>query len=81
MKQTQHKLIKKIGKNLRAIRIEKGILQADLARKAGISHSIISLLERELRVDIHLSTLYMLAVALDCDVCELMYGKEAGYGK
>jgi transcriptional regulator with XRE-family HTH domain len=76
MKQPQHKLIKNIGKNLKAIRTSQGIIQADLARKAGVSHSIVSLLERHMRVDINLSTVFLLAKALECDVCELFYGKD-----
>lgn len=74
MKKEPHKLMKSIQRNLIKRREEMGLTQAQLVEKSGISHSLVSTLERGMRDDIHLETLYNLSLGLECEVSYLLYG-------
>ena len=59
-----------LGRAIKIIRTVRGYKQTTLARKAGLSTSYVSLIERNLR-DPTFSTLVKLATALDCPLWEL----------
>ena len=60
----------KIGKNLRAKRVEKFMSQAELADASGLSEAHVGRIERN-EVDPHLSTIRKLARALGIEPSEL----------
>jgi serine-type D-Ala-D-Ala carboxypeptidase/endopeptidase len=60
----------KIGKNLRAKRIEKFMSQAELADASGLSEAHVGRIERN-EVEPHLSTIRKLANALGIEPSEL----------
>jgi D-alanyl-D-alanine-carboxypeptidase/D-alanyl-D-alanine-endopeptidase len=60
----------KIGKNLRAKRIEKFMSQAELADASGLSEAHVGRIERN-EVEPHLSTIRKLAKALGIEPSEL----------
>ena len=60
----------KIGKNLRAKRVEKFMSQAELADASGLSEAHVGRIERN-EVEPHLSTIRKLARALTIDPSEL----------
>ena len=61
----------KLGKNLKRIRIEKGITQGDIVRTLGVSRSFISNIENG-KTNPTLSTISKLAKAIGVSVVELM---------
>jgi D-alanyl-D-alanine-carboxypeptidase/D-alanyl-D-alanine-endopeptidase len=63
----------KIGKNLRAKRVEKFISQAELAEASGLSGAHVGRIERN-EVEPHLSTIRKLAQALGVEPQELVEG-------
>ncbi len=63
-----------IGSRLKRIRLERGLTQVDLARKAGVSQSTVSVVESDQRV--HRPDLFRLADALNIDVHTLRTGEE-----
>lgn len=69
--------MKDIGLKIRAIRIEKGIEQKDLATKAGISHSYLSNVERGTR-NPALKTLDKIAAALEVPANKLLENEQKG---
>lgn len=62
--------IKTFGRNLIRLRREKGLSQEQLAHKADIPINQVGRIERG-EINTTLSTLYMLAFALDLNVSEL----------
>jgi serine-type D-Ala-D-Ala carboxypeptidase/endopeptidase len=60
----------KIGKHLRARRVERFMSQAELAGASGISEAHVGRIERN-EVEPHLSTIRKLANALDIEPSEL----------
>jgi serine-type D-Ala-D-Ala carboxypeptidase/endopeptidase len=61
----------KIGKNLRAKRVEKFMSQAELADASGLSEAHVGRIERN-EVEPHLSTIRKLARALGIEPSELV---------
>jgi transcriptional regulator with XRE-family HTH domain len=59
------------GPHLRSLRQERGLTQAELAKRCGTMVPVISNLERGATVPT-LTTLRHLAAALDCTICELV---------
>lgn len=57
-----------LGPFLRTLREDTGMLQGELADRAGISASFLSKLEHGVYPDVRVSTLYRLAKALGYDV-------------
>lgn len=63
--------------NLRAARIQKGLSQTELAKRAGVELSLISRYE-QCKTTPRPETLEKIAKALDCSA-EQLYGAEGGY--
>lgn len=63
-------LIKKIGQNIKRIRLEKGIKQIDLATQINIEDSALRRIESG-RTNPTVNTLYIIAEALGIDVVDL----------
>lgn len=64
------------GPKIREYRIVQNTTQLDLAIKSGLSVSVLSKIENGLHKNIRLATLCNLALALDCQMHELiMWGK------
>ncbi|CAK7038675.1 helix-turn-helix transcriptional regulator [Phascolarctobacterium sp.] len=64
---------KKIGARIVYFRMLQGISQEDLADKAGISQSYLSKIEHgAYPKNLPLTTLLLIAVALNIDVCEII---------
>ena len=61
----------KLGKNLKRIRLEKGITQGDIVRSLGVSRSFVSNIENG-KTNPTLSTISKLAKAIGVTVGELM---------
>lgn len=61
-----------VGWNLRALRIEKGISQDDLALQAGIERAYVGYLERG-KKNPTVETLAKISSALGCHVSELFH--------
>ena len=55
-----------VGENVRKLRIEKGMTQAQLAKRCGIRQSMVARIETSLTIDLRLSTVQKLAKGLDC---------------
>jgi transcriptional regulator with XRE-family HTH domain len=64
-----------IGERLKRLREMRGLSQNELARRAGISHPVISDLERGVREDMAVSTAKALARALGVSL-EMLVGSE-----
>jgi len=62
--------LKSLGKRIKKIRLDKGLIQLDLEVKAGISRADISKIENGLK-NIEFITIIKIAEALDVDVIEL----------
>jgi transcriptional regulator with XRE-family HTH domain len=58
----------RLGALIRAVRRRRGMRQEDLARLAGVSHSTVSLVEREHWQKLSLATVRAIAAALDIRV-------------
>lgn len=59
-----------IAQKIRAVRLYRGLKQAELAKAAGVSQQAVSALESTTPTSIRLDTLYKLAAALEIDaVC------------
>lgn len=56
-----------LGQRLRALRLERGYSQQELANRAGLSTDLVSLLERGVRESMSWSSMVKLARALDVD--------------
>ncbi len=63
--------IKRVGKNIKNLRKEKGLSQEALAFESKISTSMVGMIETA-RNDITLSKIYAIAKALDVEPCELL---------
>ena len=61
----------KIGYNVRTIRIQRGISQKELARRAGVSQAHISDIERNKR-RASISVLLKIMEALKCEPADIM---------
>jgi len=61
------------GERLREVREERGETQRSLAELTGMTHPYISEMERGLKVP-SLTTIVRLAIALECDVTDLVDG-------
>lgn len=59
--------------NLRNMRREKGITQAELAEMIGVNRSVIGLYETE-RAEPKISTLKKICKALECSADKLIFG-------
>lgn len=62
-----------MGYRIAQVRIEKGMTQDELAKKSGVSRTIISLLETGKTNVTTTSTLLKIARALDCSVSEIFF--------
>jgi transcriptional regulator with XRE-family HTH domain len=60
-----------VGKELRAVRLEAGMTQEELAFKAGVDRSYISLLEND-RKSPTLDMLFRICQALDASVSDII---------
>ncbi len=60
-----------MGENIRRIRLEKGILQSELARKVGITQAMLCWIERGTR-NPSLQVGKLIAQALECSVEDLI---------
>lgn len=65
-----------IGERLKEIRESKGISQAELARRIGMSRAAISRYESGDRQNISAETLFMLLEALNVDIAEFGFDKK-----
>ena len=61
-----------IGSKIRKLRLEKGITQIELAKKAGISNTYLSDIENE-RTNPSLKTLFKIAKALETNFDTIFY--------
>lgn len=61
----------KLGKNLKRIRIEKGITQGDIVRTLGVSRSFVSNIENG-KTNPTLATIAKLARALNVEIKDLI---------
>lgn len=66
-----HDLSKQVGEKIRATRDSQGMLQRDLAHKAGVPVRTVGRIERG-EVDVRLSTLAKIAAALGISVRDLI---------
>jgi len=66
----QEAFIKKLGKRIKEVRIQKGISQEDLAFKAGIEYSQVSRIERGI-INTSISQVFVLSQALGVEAYEL----------
>ncbi len=64
-------LLKKIGNNIVALRQEKGLSQAELARRSKVSLTTLNEIESRPFRDIRLSTLFSIARTLEVPVIRL----------
>lgn len=64
-----------MGYNLKQIRKEKGLTQAELAKRTGISRATICRLENGTQKDLMVGNLNRIAEALDCKVSDLICEK------
>ena len=72
MESERYKLeIKKLGENIRNVRIDKGLSQFSLEALCGIDRGDISRIENG-RLDVHFSTIIKLAEALEIPTQELI---------
>ena len=62
--------LKSLGKRIKKIRLDRGLIQLDLEVKAGISRADISKIENGLK-NIEFITIIKIAEALDVEVIEL----------
>lgn len=69
-------ILRLIGSNLTALREEKGLSQAELARKSQVSTTTLNEIETRQFRDIRLSTLSSLARALDVPVVRLLQSSD-----
>lgn len=61
----------RLARNLRKIRMQKGLSQEKVAELAGIHRTYVGLIERSQR-NINLATVDKLATALNVDIVELL---------
>lgn len=66
---------------LREIRKKRGISQAELARRTGISQGVISYIECGRTKHPRVDTMQAIAAALNCTVDELLGGGSHGAGR
>lgn len=64
------------GENLRRLRREKNLTQAELAEITGIKHTHISTMEKHDNADPKLSTVYKLIKALECSPNSLLQDQD-----
>ena len=64
-----------IGKNIREVRLEKGLSQEELARKCGFSNTTLSAYENRRKIP-NLTTIAKIAKELDVTIERLYYGDE-----
>ena len=64
-------IIETIAKNIKKYRLEKGLSQEELADKAGLHRTYISLLERK-KKNVSVKILEKIADALDLDIKTLL---------
>ena len=69
------------SKALRSVREKKGLSQGDVFRRSGVERTYISRIEQGLIVDPRISTVVILARALDVSVDELVREAEALAGE
>lgn len=65
-------VLRQVGANLFSIREERGLTQAELARRSKISTTTVNEIETRQFRDIRLSTLSALAAALEVSIVELL---------
>lgn len=61
--------VKKVGKRIKALRIEKNVTQIDLAKALGISQTNLSNIEQG-RTGATLSNLFKIKEILGCSICD-----------
>ncbi len=66
-----------LARNLRRLRLGKGLTQEELANAAGLRQALISELEAS-KLDVRLDTLSRVAIALDATLAELFYESKRG---
>lgn len=69
----QNKYLKKLGKNVRAIRLERGWTQEKLAEAAGIHPVYISYIEQGTR-NPSITKILQIARALGCEAAQIFQG-------
>lgn len=77
---TEEKLLKCVGKNIKMYRIQRGILQQDLAAMCNMEIPNMSRIENG-RTNPTLRTLYRISQALGVPVRDLLVSSEEGKGK
>lgn len=68
-----HQLLLKFGKRVRALRLDHGWTQEELAHRSGLNRSYMSEVERGIS-DVSLSTLQKIAKTLGISLAELLTG-------
>jgi DNA-binding XRE family transcriptional regulator len=68
-----HQLLLKLGKRIRALRLDRGWTQEELAHRSGLNRSYMSDVENG-RSDVSLSTLHKIARPLEISLAELLAG-------
>ncbi|CCD95761.1 Uncharacterized HTH-type transcriptional regulator y4dJ (modular protein) [Bradyrhizobium sp. ORS 375] len=61
-----------LARNLRRLRLDKGLTQEELANAAGLRQALISELEAG-KLDVRIDTLSRVAIALDATLAELFH--------
>ena len=67
--------LENVGKNIRLRRIAKRMTQEQLAKKAGVSATMVSYIETGVK-SISVKTLYLMSKALDCTTDDLLKENE-----
>ena len=73
-------LNKQIGLRVKAFREAQHMTQADLAEKIGISSTYLCLLENGKKTNLTITTLHMIAEALNVKIDELLFVSDLEYG-
>lgn len=71
--ESQDRLQKALGDRIREVRTKAGLLQGELAQRAGMSEPLVWRIENG-RQNVSLRTLGRLAIGLDCAISELFKG-------
>ena len=66
---SQHEYLKRLGKKIKDLRLEKGFSQSELCYEAEIDISTLSRLERGI-LNVSFSTLYKIGRILDVEIIE-----------
>jgi transcriptional regulator with XRE-family HTH domain len=74
-------LLKQTGANIKALREQRGMSQAELARRSGISATRLNEIESKRSRDIRLSTLSVLSKSLNVSIAAIIDVPESNFSK